>query len=106
MRASACQKCRIGIEVTAEVAGEQAGLELGKETDGGFLVEEGMVDLVLFALLPGSEDFFAGVVLEKDRAVFLDVEILEGDLLAVEERERGAVGEKRPEFLHQVEREG
>ena len=93
----------IGIEVAAEVAGEEACLEVGQHADGGFFVEERMVDFVLFAFLPGGEDGFAGIFLEEDGAVFLDVEIAEGDLLAVDEGKRGAVGEVGAEFLHEVE---
>jgi hypothetical protein len=60
------QKGGIGVEIAAEMAGQQAGLEMRQETDGGFLVEEGMVDFVLLALLPGGEDFLAGIVLEEE----------------------------------------
>ncbi len=88
------------------MAGEEAGLELGQEADGGFFVEKRVGDFVLFAFLPGGEDFFAGIVFEQDGSVLLDVEVFEGDLLAIEERERGAVGEEGAEFFHQVEGEG
>jgi hypothetical protein len=47
------------------VARQQAGLEVGKEANGGFFVEEGVVDFVLFAFLPGGENFSAAVVHEQ-----------------------------------------
>ena len=47
--------------IAAEVAGKEAGLDMGEESEGDFLVDEGVVQVFLFALLPGGEDFFAGV---------------------------------------------
>ena len=103
---SACKKGRVGVEVASKVTGEEAGLKLAEEADRGFFVEEGVGDFVLLAFLPGGEDFFAGRVFEEDRAVFFEIEILEGDLLAVEEGEGGAVCKEGAEFFHQVEGEG
>lgn len=103
MRASACQECRVGIEIIAEMAGQEAGLQLWQQTDGCFLVEKRMGDLILFALLPSGEDFFSGIVLHKNGSVFFVVEVLAGNLLAVDQRERGAVGKEGPEFFHEIE---
>ena len=61
---SLAEECGIGVEIAAEVAGQQASLEMREEADGGFFVEKRMVDFVLLALLPGGENFFAGIVLE------------------------------------------
>ncbi|MEK6231952.1 MAG: hypothetical protein N2A42_08870 [Luteolibacter sp.] len=45
----------------AEEAGEEAGLDVGEETEGDFLVDEWVLEGVLFTFLPGGEDFFAAV---------------------------------------------
>lgn len=64
-----------------------------------------MSDFVLFALLPGRENFFAGIVFEQHGTVFFEIEIFAGDLLSIEEGECCAVGEESAEFFHEVERE-
>ena len=62
-----------------------------------------MVDFILFALLPSGEDFLAGIVLEKNGTVFLGIEVVGCDLLAVEEGKRRAVGQKGSELFHEIE---
>ena len=53
---------RIRIEIAAEVAGEEEGLGMEEKADGDRFAEKRVVDLLLLALLPGGEDFFASVV--------------------------------------------
>ena len=87
------------------MAGEKSCLEVGQEANGCFLIKKGMGDFILFALLPRGEDFFAGVVFKQHGSVFFEIEIFAGDLLAIEEGERGAISKEGAEFFHQVERE-
>lgn len=65
-----------------------------------------MDEAVLLALLPGGEDFLAAVGFQQHRTAGLDIEVIGADLLAVDEREREAVGEERAELLHEIEGEG
>lgn len=96
----------VGVVVTTQVAGEQTGLDMGKEAEGHFFFQEGVGDFGLFAFLPVGEDGFAGVFAEIDSAVFAGFEVFFGDLLAIEEGEGGAVGEDGAKFFHEVECEG
>ncbi len=96
----------VGVDVATEVAGEEPGLEVGEEADGGFFVEEGVADFLLFAFLPMGEDGFSGVFFEEDSSVFHSLEIVGGDLLAVDQGEGGTVGKEGAEFFHEVEGEG
>lgn len=95
----------VGIEITAEVAGEEACLDLGSESEGDFLVEKGVSDFVLFALLPGGEDGFAGIVAKDDGTGFLVFEIFGGKLTAVDEGEGEAIGEDGTKFFHEIKSE-
>ena len=88
------------------MSGEEAGLNVGKEAEGDFFVEEGMGQFVLFFLLPGLENDLSGIVSEGDGSGFLDMEIIGGDLLSVDEGEGKAVGEDGAKFFHEVEGEG
>ena len=56
---------RVGVEIAAEVARKEQGLRVEEEAEGKFFCEEGVLDFVLFAFLPGGEDFLAAVVGEE-----------------------------------------
>ena len=96
---------RVGVEIAAEVAGEQEGLGVKEQADGNFFTEKRMLDFLLLPLLPSGEDFFPSVVGKKDGAGFGGAKVRWFDLLAVDQREREAVGERGAEFFDQVERE-
>jgi hypothetical protein len=96
---------RVGVEIAAEVAGEQEGLGVKEQADGNFFTEKRMLDLLLLPLLPRGEDFFPPVVGKKDGAGFGGAEVLRLNLLAIDQRQREAVGERSAEFLDQVEGE-
>jgi len=51
----------VGIEITAEMAGEETGLYVRKEAESCLLSEKWMREFGLFAFLPVLEDDFAGV---------------------------------------------
>ena len=53
---------RIGVEVAAQMAGEQLRLQVGNEAERRDFVEERMAPLVRFALLPGRKHRLAAVV--------------------------------------------
>ena len=98
-------KGRVGVEISSQVAGEQKRLGVQQQADGDFLAKKRMLDLVLFSFLPGSENLLAAVVGEEHGAGFSGAEVLGADLLAVDEREGEAVGERCAKFLLQVEGE-
>lgn len=62
-----------------------------------------MLDLILLSLLPGGEDLLAPFVGEQDGPVFFAAKVMGADLLAIDEGEREAVGERGAKLLHQVE---
>lgn len=99
------EKRRVGVEIAPDVAGEEAGLDMGKNADSHFFIQERMGHLIALSLLPCGENGFSRIVFEKNTSGILGVEIRALDLAAVEKRERGAVGEKGAEFLHEIERE-
>jgi len=63
---SAPQKGRVGIQVAAEVPGQKARLEVDDHAEGCLLVEKGMGQLVLLALLKGDQDLLSGVVVHQN----------------------------------------
>ncbi len=89
--------------IAAEVAGEEAGLDLREKAVGDGLVDERVEEGVLFPLLPCGEDFFAGVRFEENGSAFLNFEIIGADLLAVDEGKGKTVREEGAELLHEVE---
>lgn len=93
----------VGVEATADVAGEQECLGVGDEAERDALVEEGMLDLFLLARLPGGDDQLAGGFFEEGGAAVLGGEAGGLDLAAVDEGEGEAVGEGRAELFHEVE---
>ena len=74
-----------------------------QKPDGCLLIQERVIDFILFAFLPSGEDFLAGIVLEKNGTIFLGIEVLGSYLLAVEEGKRRAVGQKSSELFHEIE---
>lgn len=86
------------------MAGEESGLDVGKETEGNALFEEGVQEFGGFAFLPGGEDGFSGVLLEKNAASFLCAEVGCLDLAAIEQGQSSAIGKEGAHFLHKVER--
>jgi hypothetical protein len=96
---------RVGIEIAAEMTGQEQGLGVEEQADGDIFAEEGVVDFLLFAFLPGCEHFLAAVVGEQDRAGFQRAEMLGADLLAIDEREGEAVGVRSAKLLHEVQGE-
>lgn len=50
-------KRRIGVEVAAQMTGEQQGLSMKHHADREGFIEKGMLDFLLLALLVGREDF-------------------------------------------------
>lgn len=56
----------VGVKVAAQVAGKEERLDMGQHADGDGLVKEGVLDILLLALLPGGEEGLAGVVVHFD----------------------------------------
>jgi len=79
---------------------------LGEEAEGDFLVDEWVVEGVLFPFLPGGEDFLAAVGFQENGSAGLDLEVVGADLLSVDEGEGEAVCKEGAEFLHEIERKG
>ena len=86
---------RVGVEVAAQVAGQELRLEVRQQADGRRLVEERVTQLVALALLLGDEHGLAGVVGHQAGAVLQPAEVLGRELAAVDQRQRQAVGEDR-----------
>jgi len=103
MIASAGKEGRIGVKIPAQMAGEQSGLQMGQQSDGGLFIKEGVGDFLLFAFLPGRHHHLAGGVLKHHGSRFKCVKVPAGELFSIQEGERGAVGEKAAKFLHQIE---
>lgn len=98
-------KGRVGVEVAADVAGEEQGLRVEEQADGEFFLEKRVFDFFLLSFLPGGEHFFASVVGEEDGAVFQRAKMFWLDLAAVDKADSEAVGEGGAKFFHEVERE-
>ncbi len=96
---------RVGVEIAAEVAGEQECLGVEEKADGDFIVEEGVFDFLLFAFLPVGEDLFPAFVVEQDGAGFGSAKVFGTDLLAVDKRQGKTIGEWRAKFFHEIEGE-
>ena len=86
--------------ISSEMPGEEAGLYLGEETNRDFFIEEGMVNGILFSILPSGKNNFSGVIFKEGGSVFLNYEIIGGKLLAVDDRQRQTVDEVRTKFFH------
>ena len=91
--------------IAAQMTGEDASLNERQLAEAQILIQQRMVQGFLFALLVGGDDAFAPGVGEFDRAAFAQLEIIRADLLAVDERDRQAVGEPRAKLFHQVQRQ-
>ena len=87
------------------MAREKKSLSVQQQTDGDFLTEKRMLDLVLFSFLPGHKDLLAAVIGKEDGAGFKSAEVIETDLLAVDERQGKAVGVRCAKLLLKVEGE-
>lgn len=59
---------RVAVQVAAQVAGQQLGLQKREKADGGGFAGEAVLQGVAFAFLPGDEDGFAGGFFEYSKA--------------------------------------
>ena len=94
---------RVSIQVSPDVAGKQAGLDMGEESNGHFFVEERVGDLIALSFLPGSENGFSRIVLEKNSSGLLGSKIGSLDLSSVQQGQCHSICEERAEFFHEIE---
>src|SRR4051812_44251300 len=73
------------------------------ETERCSLVKERVLALFLLALLPCRENGLATAIRKQNGAAVARLKVIRTQLPAVEQRQRQAVGQHRPEFFHEVE---
>jgi len=62
-----------------------------------------MENLVLFSFLVGRKNYLASIIIHDHGTRFRFCKSLCLDLAKIHERKRKAIGEKRPEFLHNIQ---
>jgi hypothetical protein len=93
-------------QIGAKVAGQEARLDEGQLGNAQVLVQQRMVEALLFAFLVGFDDKFAPGVGEFHGSAFAHGEMVGLNLLSVDECDGEAVSKPGAEFFHEVEGEG
>lgn len=83
---------------------QQQRLGMRQQTDRHLLPEERMAHLFLFTLLPGDQNLPACRVVHTHFDAFRNLKTFRPHLSAVNERQNEAIGKRRAQFFHQVER--
>src|SRR5690606_24272330 len=87
------RRCRVGVQLAAEHAAEQPGLDVDEQAEGQPLAEIGVCDLFLLAFLVSGEDRSAGRGGQTDGAAFQEFEVVRRDLAAVDQAQGRAVAQ-------------
>src|ERR1019366_616071 len=83
---------RIGIEIAAQMPGEQLGLQVGDEPERRRLLQEGVTPLLLLTLLPSGEHRPASRLSQKYGTPISDLDVACSYLSTVDERKDKPVG--------------
>ena len=94
---------QIFLQIAAEVASKNAGLDKWHLPDAQILIEQRVLHSFLLPFLIGGDDQPASGIGELDGATLALPEMLGTDLAPIDQRNRQPVGDLGAELLHQIE---
>src|SRR5690349_11452640 len=97
---------QIRAQVAAQVPREETGLEMREQAERRLVLEQGMNDLLLLALLVGAEDDLAARLRQQDASAVALLQVLWLKLLPVDQRQGQPIRYDGAKLLHQVEGKG
>ncbi len=83
---------------------EQERLDMKKDSDFGFFVEERVTQHFLFSLLIRDQNGFARLVVHRHGTRFRGLEAGALNLPEIDQGKSESIREERPEFLHEIKR--